>query len=118
LSIFTGALIKYRSKTRHPFKFGVSWLGFSPTFANARGVLMTRTLILAIGGLAMWPAIAPAQAAMSGPKLDSPGEIAVWSTMLTPKQDYCRRQARARKLTYMKRRSFVRACVKREMGGR
>ncbi|HEY6754837.1 MAG TPA: hypothetical protein VI077_08995 [Pseudolabrys sp.] len=80
---------------------------------------MTRTLILAIAGLAVWPAIAAAQqAAMSGPKLDSPGEIAVWSTVLTQKQDFCRRQARARKLTYMKRRSFVRACVKREMSGR
>jgi hypothetical protein len=30
-----------------------------------------------------------------GPRLESPGEIAVWSTVLTQKQDYCRRQARA-----------------------
>ena len=53
-----------------------------------------------------------------GRGLNYPGEIAVWSTVLTQKQDYCRRQARARKLTYLKRRRFVRACVKREMGER
>jgi len=70
-------------------------------------------------GLAMGPTIALAQQlAPSGPRLDSPGEIAVWSTVLTQKQDYCRRQAAAQKLTYWKRRRFVRACIKRETGAR
>ena len=78
---------------------------------------MKRTFIFAAAGLAAWPIIALAQqAAPSGPRLESPGEIAVWSTVLTQKQDYCRRQAR--KLTYWKRRRFVRACIKLEMGER
>jgi hypothetical protein len=78
---------------------------------------MRRTFIALSAGLAVWPIVTLAQqAAPSGPRLASPGEIAVWSTVLTHKQDYCRRQARARKLTYLKRRRFVRACVKREMG--
>jgi hypothetical protein len=50
--------------------------------------------------------------------LESPGEISVWSTVLTQKQEYCRRQARAQKLGYWKRRRFVRDCVKHEMSGR
>lgn len=80
---------------------------------------MRRTFILAAAGLTAWPIIALAQqVAPLGPRLESPGEIAVWSTVLTQKQDYCRRQARARKLSYWKRRQFVRACVRLEMGGR
>ncbi|HET7164642.1 MAG TPA: hypothetical protein VFI94_05805 [Pseudolabrys sp.] len=80
---------------------------------------MRRTFIALSAGLAAWPIVALAQQVTpSGPRLASPGEIAVWSTVLTQKQDYCRRQARARKLNYLKRRRFVRACVKREMGER
>ena len=79
---------------------------------------MRRAFIFA-AGLAAWPIVALAQqTAPPGPRLESPGEIAVWSTVLTQKQDYCRHQARARKLTYWKRRRFVRACVKREMDER
>jgi hypothetical protein len=79
--------------------------------------LMRRTFIAVSAGLAAWPIVALAQqVAPLGPRLASPGEIAVWSTVLTQKQDYCRRQARARKLTYWKRRRFVRACVKGETG--
>jgi hypothetical protein len=80
---------------------------------------MRRTFIAVCAGLAAWPIVALAQQVTPlGPRLASPGEIAVWSTVLTQKQDYCRRQARARKLTYWKRRRFVRACVKSEMGER
>jgi hypothetical protein len=80
---------------------------------------MRRTFIVVSAVLAAWPIVALAQQVTpSGPRLASPGEIAVWSTVLTQKQDYCRRQARARKLNYLKRRRFVRACVKREMGER
>ena len=80
---------------------------------------MRRTFIFAAAGLAAWPITTLAQqAAPSGPRLESPGEIAVWSTVLTQKQDYCRRQARARQLTYWKRRRFVRVCIKLEMGER
>ncbi|MGB6997182.1 MAG: hypothetical protein WBD96_06450 [Pseudolabrys sp.] len=80
---------------------------------------MRRTFIAVSAGLVAWPIVALAQQVTpSGPSLASPGEIAVWSTVLTQKQEYCRRQARARKLTYLKRRRFVRACVKHEMGER
>lgn len=80
---------------------------------------MRRTFIFAVAGLAVWPITTVAQqTAASEPRLESPGEIAVWSTVLTQKQDYCRRQARARRLTYLMRRRFVRACVKLEMGER
>ncbi|MGA9038232.1 MAG: hypothetical protein WB505_21735 [Pseudolabrys sp.] len=80
---------------------------------------MRRMFIALSAGLVAWPVVALAQqVAPPGPRLESPGEIAVWSTVLTQKQDYCRRQARARKLTYLKRRRFVRACVKHEMGER
>ncbi len=80
---------------------------------------MRRTVIFAAAAVTIWPIFALAQqASPSGPRLESPGEIAVWSTVLTQKQEYCRLQARALKLTYWKRRSFVRACIKREMGER
>ena len=80
---------------------------------------MRRTFIFAVAGLAVLPITTAAQQTTpSGPRLQSPGEIAVWSTVLTQKQDYCRRQARARKLTYLKRRRFVHACFKLEMGER
>jgi len=60
----------------------------------------------------MSPAIGLAQQA--SPRLDSPGEIAVWSTVMTQKQHYCRGQARATKLTYWKRRRFFRDCMKKQ----
>jgi hypothetical protein len=62
----------------------------------------------------MLPVIALAQQAPpSSPRLESPGEIAVWSTVLTQRQEYCRLQAKALKLTYLKRRRFMRDCVKK-----
>ena len=57
---------------------------------------MRRTFIAVSAVLAAWPIVALAQQVTPpGPRLASPGEIAVWSTVLTQKQDYCRRQARA-----------------------
>jgi hypothetical protein len=80
---------------------------------------MRRTVIFAIAALTGWPMFGLAQqGSPSGPRLESPGEISVWSTVLTQKQDYCWRQAMAQKLSYWKRRRFVRACVKREAGAR
>jgi len=80
--------------------------------------MLKRAFILVAVGLAAWPSIiSTGQAASSGPRLESPGEISVWSTVITQKQDYCRRQARARNLSYWKSRRFVRDCVKRELGG-
>ena len=71
---------------------------------------MKRVLILCTAAAVVWPAVAMAQ--QTGPRLDSPGEIAVWSTVLTQKKDYCRRQAKAMKLSYLKRRRFIRHCMK------
>jgi hypothetical protein len=45
-------------------------------------------------------------------KLKSPGEIAAASRLLAERYDSCRRQAREQKLTLLKRRRFIRGCVK------
>ncbi len=42
----------------------------------------------------------------------SPGEIAVASRLLAEKQESCRLEAKRQKLTFFKRRSFVRKCIK------
>ena len=42
----------------------------------------------------------------------SPGEIAVASRLLAEKQESCRVEAKRQKLTFLKRRSFVRSCMK------
>jgi hypothetical protein len=51
-----------------------------------------------------------AQATSSKPR--SPGEIAAASRLIAEKTESCRRQAREQKLTFMKRRRFVRGCVR------
>jgi hypothetical protein len=51
-----------------------------------------------------------AQSSSSKPK--SPAEIAAASRLLAGKYESCRQQARAQKLTFLKRRRFVRGCVK------
>jgi hypothetical protein len=71
---------------------------------------MRLTFVLVAAGIAAWPAVAPAK--QERPRLESPGEIAVWSTVITQKQDYCRRQARALKVPMWKRHRFVRNCMK------
>ena len=42
----------------------------------------------------------------------SPGEIAAASRHIAEKQESCRLEARQQKLTFFKRRSFVRKCMK------
>jgi hypothetical protein len=42
----------------------------------------------------------------------SPGEIAAVSRLLAEKQENCRLEAKRQKLTFFKRRSFVRKCMK------
>ena len=42
----------------------------------------------------------------------SPGEIAAASRLLAEKQESCRVEAKRQKLTFFKRRSFVRKCMK------
>jgi hypothetical protein len=51
-----------------------------------------------------------AQAPASKPK--TPGEIAAASRRLAEKNESCRQQAREQKLTFLKRRRFVRGCVR------
>jgi len=71
---------------------------------------MRLTILLVAAGLAALPVAAPAQQA--GPRLNSPGEISVWSTVITQKQEYCRRQAKALKVPLWKRHRFIRKCMK------
>jgi hypothetical protein len=47
------------------------------------------------------------------PKPKYPAEIAAASRLLAEKQENCRRQAKQQKLTFMKRRSFIRECIKK-----
>jgi hypothetical protein len=53
---------------------------------------------------------APAQSLSPAPK--SSGEIAAASRLLAEKQESCRLQAKQQKLGFLKRRSFVRDCMK------
>jgi hypothetical protein len=52
------------------------------------------------------PALAQSSAAKSS------GEIAAASRLLAEKQEGCRLQAKQQKLSFLKRRSFVRDCMK------
>jgi hypothetical protein len=47
------------------------------------------------------------------PKPTSPGEIAAADKAAAEKRAACQREARAQKLSYLKRRQFVRGCVRR-----
>jgi hypothetical protein len=51
-----------------------------------------------------------AQSPPSKPR--SPGEMAAASRRLAEKYESCRQQAREQKLTFFKRRHFIRGCVK------
>ncbi len=44
-------------------------------------------------------------------KPQSPGEIAAASKLLAEKNEICRNQAKAQKLHFLKRRSFIRECI-------
>ena len=59
--------------------------------------------------LATIPALS--QSAPSKPK--SPGEIAAVDRVAAEKRASCEREARAQKLSYLKRRNFVRGCLRR-----
>ncbi|MGO8911152.1 MAG: hypothetical protein ACLQDM_17785 [Bradyrhizobium sp.] len=54
---------------------------------------------------------ANAESPYSAP-MKSPGEIAAASRHLAEKQESCRVQAKAQKLRFFKRRSFIRKCMK------
>ncbi|HEY1473816.1 MAG TPA: hypothetical protein VGF53_07000 [Pseudolabrys sp.] len=57
--------------------------------------------------------IVSALAQTASPKPKYPAEIAAASKRLAQKQEDCRLEAKRQKLGYLKRRSFMRACVKK-----
>ena len=63
-------------------------------------------LLLSLG---VGPALS--QYVVAKPK--SPAEIAAPDKLAMEKRESCKREARAQKLTYVKRRSFVKGCLKR-----
>ena len=71
-------------------------------------------LLLIVTGLVASPTIVLAQQPSSpSPKPTSPAEIAKASRILTQKSENCRLQAKEKKLTRLKRRRFIRDCVKK-----
>jgi hypothetical protein len=74
---------------------------------------MRRFLICAVAFAALVSTgVLSALAQSSSPKPKSPGEIAAASRLLAGTYESCRQQARAQKLTFLKRRRFIRGCVK------
>jgi len=59
-------------------------------------------------------ATSSAFAQLPSPTAKSPGEIAAASRLLAEKQENCRLEAKQQKLTYLKRRSFIRTCMKKK----
>jgi len=57
--------------------------------------------------------LSPALSQTAPAKPQSPGEMAAVDKYSTEKRSNCEREARAKKLSYLKRRTFVRNCVKR-----
>lgn len=70
---------------------------------------MNRCLLglFAISAAVVWQGPAEAQSA----KPRSPGEIAAASEVLIVKNEACRRQARAQKLGFFKRKLFMHRCL-------
>ncbi|MGP8119453.1 MAG: hypothetical protein ACLP8B_02895 [Xanthobacteraceae bacterium] len=66
------------------------------------------TIVMAI---LCWQGTAMAQSPASKPR--SPGEIAAASQVLILKSEACRREARAHKLGFFKRRLFMHRCLHR-----
>jgi hypothetical protein len=71
--------------------------------------------LLRIVTLAMLTAFAamPALAQTAPVKPKSPAEIAAADKVAMEKRANCEREARANKLSYLKRRRFVQGCIKR-----
>jgi len=73
-----------------------------PRFAISLMIVGSLLLSGAFSAFAQTPAPSP----------KSPGEIAAASRRLAEKKENCRLQAKAQKLSYLKRRVFARECVK------
>jgi hypothetical protein len=76
---------------------------------------MSRILVFSAAFAALVSVGTPAALAQSpSAKLKSPGQIAAASRLLAEKYESCRLQARAQGLRFLKRRRFIRDCVKAE----
>lgn len=69
---------------------------------------LTSAVLLTALSLGTFAALAQSTA----PKAKSPGEMAEAAAILAEKTAACQRQAKDQKLSFIKRRRFVRACVK------
>jgi len=74
---------------------------------------MSHLVRIFAGTVLLLLAASPAFSQYPAPKPNSPGEIAAADRDATEKRAACQREARAQKLSYLKRRQFVRGCVKR-----
>ena len=75
---------------------------------------MKRSMFLTVVVLMASAVVAVAQQSFpSSSKPKSPGEIAEASRVLAEKNENCRREAQNEKLTALKRRRFIRECVKK-----
>ena len=75
---------------------------------------MKRLMSLTVVVLMASAVVAVAQQSVpSSPKPKSPGEIAEASRVLAEKNESCRREAQNEKLAGLKRRRFIRECVKK-----
>jgi hypothetical protein len=71
-----------------------------------RIIVLSATVVISVG-------VPAATAESSSPaSTKSPGEIAAASRLLAEKQEGCRLEAKRQKLTFLKRRSFIRKCIK------
>src|SRR5450631_3948499 len=82
----------------------VSRSKFMPRIAMASAVVVTFISFGAFSAFAQSPS----------PKSKFPGEIAAASRLLAEKQENCRLEAKQQKLAFLKRRRFVRECIKKK----
>lgn len=74
---------------------------------------MPRLLRVAMCAVLLSFVTVPAFAQYPAPKPTSPGEMAAIDKDKAEKRAACQREARAQKLSYLKRRQFVRNCTRR-----
>lgn len=70
-----------------------------------RIIVLSTAVIISVG-------VAANAETPSSARMKSPGEIAAASNHLAEKQESCRLQAKQQKLRFVKRRSFIRNCIK------
>jgi hypothetical protein len=70
-------------------------------------------LVVIVAGIGIWSSGASAQQLVPSAKMHrSPAEIAAKSELTAEKNESCRLEAKKRKLHLLKRRRFMRDCVK------